>query len=140
MDNRQNCNYFDINTAIISAAMFPSRTDTVRAAVLLMALQYQVLTSLDSAVGLSTTRLAAVIHALETIYGWHFKRTKKVVSLPDGRAAWVTAYSLPPEVMEKAWYVMPTDWFVGAFDAQAQRLAVHSSATRHGYAFETTGK
>jgi hypothetical protein len=132
MNKQQTCNYFDTDTAVITAAMFPSRTDTVRAAVLLMALQYKELTSLDSAVGLSTTRLAAVIHALETIYGWHFKRAKKVVSLPDGRAAWVTAYSLPTAVLAKAWYVMPTEWYVGAWGAQAQRL--HPNTMRRAQA------
>ena len=80
----------------------PQRHNTVRAAVLATMLESSVMTGMESVFAQSTTRLAAVIHAISTQYGWEFDRREVAAGTKDGRIAWITAYWLPQQTIAKA--------------------------------------
>lgn len=80
----------------------PQRHDTVRAAILAALLESNELTGMESVFAQSTTRLSAVIYALETEYGWNIARRDLVVATKDGRTASIVAYRLLPATIERA--------------------------------------
>lgn len=80
----------------------PKRQYTVRAAVLATLLEGNELTGMESVFAQSTTRLAAVIYALESDYGWDIARRDLMVATKDGRSASIVAYRLLPATIEQA--------------------------------------
>lgn len=88
----------------------PKRQYTVRAAVLAALLEGNELTGMESVFAQSTTRLAAVIYALESEYGWHIVRRDLVVATKDGRTASIVAYRLLPETIEQALVMGARAW------------------------------
>ncbi len=87
---------------IITAGTLPARHATVTAEVLFRLLGYEHMTGMEAVFDASTTRLAAVIHYLETAYGWTIARHDKVVGCKDGRVAFVSEYWIDPEVITLA--------------------------------------
>ena len=70
-----------------------ARKDTVIADVLARFISGERLTGLESVSSSSTTRLAAVVHALGG-YGWYIERDHKAAGCRDGRIATVCEYWL----------------------------------------------
>lgn len=70
---------------------FMARRNTVRAETLARLLNGERLTGLDAVAGCSTTRLAAVVHALRTKYGWPIEGQDHDVGCRDGRVSEVAA-------------------------------------------------
>lgn len=89
---------------------YPVRLDTVTAEVLARLLNYESLTSLDSVFDSSTTRLAAVVHRLESGYGWNIDRRDIAAGCNDGRVAWVTEYTINPLTIEAAQVTGAGNW------------------------------
>lgn len=85
-----------------SLGTLPKLIDTVRAEVLACFLDGKVLTGMESVFAQNTTRLSAVVYALEQEYHWNMERHDMAVETKDGRIAWIVAYSLPPEVIGHA--------------------------------------
>lgn len=98
----------------------PKRQDTVRAAVLATALEGHSLTGMEAVFGQYTTRLSAVVHALESDYGWRFCRDDRVVDTKDGRIASIVAYSLPQAVIEAAFATGARFWINEVKSARAK--------------------
>jgi len=103
----------------------PQRNDTVRAAVLAALLESAVLTGMASVFAESTTRLAAVIHALEKIYGWHIEREDVVVDTSDGRTATIVKYWLQQETIESAFEMGAREWIDEVKTARRARCPKH---------------
>ncbi|GAA0838910.1 helix-turn-helix domain-containing protein [Cupriavidus pauculus] len=80
----------------------PSRTNTVRAEVLAHLIEGRRLTNMDSVFAQNTTRLAAVVHALESDYGWQIKRRDIEKCTVDGRTASVSEYWLSEQTRRTA--------------------------------------
>jgi hypothetical protein len=83
-------------SAPIFTGKFPSKLNTVTAAVLRDFCLRKQLTSLNSVYESSTTRLAATVYSLEQNHGWTIQRTDISVATDDGREAIVTSYFLSP--------------------------------------------
>jgi hypothetical protein len=94
----------------IAVGARPKRTNTVRAAVLASLIEGKELTGMESVFAQSTTRLSAVIYALETEYSWAVARRNKLIDTKDGRSAWITAYWLPPTSIELAMAMGARQW------------------------------
>lgn len=80
----------------------PARTNTVLAEVLMRLLTRENMTGMNAVFDASTTRLSAVVHALETEYGWSIKRDDLAVDCADGRVATVRRYWLDNDCIERA--------------------------------------
>jgi hypothetical protein len=80
---------------IIAVGRYPAKCDTVTAEVLARLLAHEKLTSLDGVREASTTRLSAVVHYLQSEYGWPIEATDKAAGCRDGRISWVAEYGLP---------------------------------------------
>lgn len=76
----------------ITSGRLPLKTNTVRAEVLARMIEGRRLTNLDAVFAQNTTRLAAVVHALEMDYGWHIKRRDIEKHTADGRTVLVAEY------------------------------------------------
>lgn len=99
----------------------PSRRNTVRAAVLAAMLESDVMTGMDSVFKQSTTRLGAVIYALEHEYGWRIERRDIATGTNDGRIATIAAYWLPQATIAKAFEADARQWVDGVNAARAER-------------------
>ena len=123
---------------------YPERLDTVTAEVLARLLSHESLTGMEAVFGASTTRLAAVVHYLESDYGWTIDRCDIAAGCKDGRVAWVTEYRLNPLTIEAAMAAGAGAWCAEVRRAraalrkkaaQAQRQAalanIAASARRH---------
>lgn len=99
----------------------PKRQDTVIAGVLAFLLMYRTLTGMHAVFSLSTTRLAAVIHALETRWGWNISRHDVVVHTDDGRTTSVTAYWLPATAINQVLAMGAYTWIEGVRTARVKR-------------------
>jgi hypothetical protein len=80
----------------------PELYSTVRAAVLAELLSGQVMTGMDSVFAQSTTRLSAVIYALENTYGWVIQRQDIDVNTKDGRSTRIVGYYLDQATIQEA--------------------------------------
>jgi hypothetical protein len=118
----------------------PKRSDTVRSAALAAMLESSCLTGMDSVFAHSTTRLSAVVYALENRYGWTIQRHDVAVDTADGRVAWVTTYWLPQETIARAFEMGFREWIESVKAARAKRrkqaskkkmAAVQTSAVRN---------
>ena len=85
-----------------TAGALPARTNTVRAEVLAELIDGKRLTGIDSVFAQNTTRLAAVIHALEKDYLWRIARRDIEKGTVDGRTVLVTEYWLSEDVCATA--------------------------------------
>ena len=125
---------------------YPVRLDTVVAEVLARLLNHESLTGMEAVFGASTTRLAAVVHYLESDYGWTIDRRDMAAGCKDGRVAWVTEYRLNPLTIEAAMAAGAGKWCADVRRAraalrkkaaQAQRQAalanIAASARRHAH-------
>lgn len=102
------------------------RTDTVIADVLARFIMGERLTGLEAVTDSSTTRLAAVVHALGD-YGWYIERTDKAAGCRDGRMAYVTEYWLRPEQCAEALAAGAGAWVA---DVRAARAARRKDAAK----------
>jgi hypothetical protein len=109
---------------IVSLGTFPARRATVTADVLARFINGERLTGLDAVADASTTRLAAVVHYLETEYRWTIERTDKAAGCKDGRIAWVSEYWMGPELRAAAVAAGAEAWCAGV------RLARRTLRTR----------
>ena len=98
----------------------PSRKNTVTAAVLASLLESRAITGLESVFKQSTTRLAAVIHYLETKYNWHAERRDIVTGTKDGRITTVSAYWLPQKVISIAFEAGARKWIESVNEERAK--------------------
>ena len=92
----------DQGAPIVNPGSLPVRRATVTAEVLARLLAGERMTGLDAVTCASTTRLSAVVHYLQTDYGWTIERTDRAAGCRDGRMAWVRVYWLAPEVIAQA--------------------------------------
>ena len=81
---------------------YPARLHSSTAEVLALLLEGREITGLDALAAASTTRLAAIVHALRKNYGWPIEAEHRAMSCLDGRTATVAAYRLPPDVIDRA--------------------------------------
>ena len=115
---------------VTSAGKLPARTDTLRAEVLRRLLCGDTLTGLEAAFGASTTRLAAVVHALTKKYGWTIGRIGKAVGCNDGRIQTVTEYHLLPLTISDALRSGADAWCTEVCVARALRRTKAAEAHR----------
>jgi hypothetical protein len=101
--------------------------NTARAEVLSYLLNHQRITGMDAVFKASTTRLSAVIFALEG-HGWTIDREDHVVGCKDGRVSTVTRYWLPPATIEAAAAIGADAWRqeVRAARAELRRKAAEA--------------
>ena len=88
----------EVDAVTPRVGLFPTQRNTVRAEVLARLINGEVLTGMNAVFSSSTTRLAAVVHALRTSYRWPIESVEKVVSTNDGRTAEISAYLLPSPI------------------------------------------
>lgn len=100
------------------------KRDTARAEVLLHLLNHQRITGMDAVIKASTTRLSAVVFALEE-HGWTIDREDHVVGCKDGRVSTVTRYWLPPATIEAAAAIGADTW---RQEVRAARAALRRKA------------
>lgn len=105
-----------------TSGTLPERQDTVRAAVLAAMLEGQFMTGMDSVFEQSTTRLSAVVYALERDYGWRIERRDVPVYTKDGRSTWITTYWLSAATRKQALAMGARVWINGVKIARAKRL------------------
>ena len=112
----------------------PTRHNTVRAGVLAMLLESAVMTGMESVFAQSTTRLAAVIHAIATEYNWTFERKDVAAGTKDGRVAWITTYWLPQQTIAMAFDLGAREWVdrvkAARANARAKATKCKSEAAR----------
>lgn len=92
----------ELEAMTLQVGLFPRKHDTVRAEVLAQLMDGRIITSMSAVFNSSTTRLAAVVHALRKSYKWAIESVEQVVSTNDGRMAEVSAYRLPSQIAMKA--------------------------------------
>lgn len=92
-----------------SPGTLPRKVNTVRAGVLAYLLESNTMTGMESVFKQSTTRLAAVIHALK-YYGWPIESKEIATGTNDGRIAYISAYWLPQAVIAEAFKVGARTW------------------------------
>ncbi|MDD2742148.1 MAG: helix-turn-helix domain-containing protein [Rhodocyclaceae bacterium] len=110
-----------LSKADFTIGTFPERIDTVRAAVLAALLESRVLTGLDAVVKESTTRLSAVIFALEKEYGWHIERKEIAAGTRDGRVAEIAKYWMLQSSIAAAFDAGGRDWINRVKEARVAR-------------------
>lgn len=103
-------------TDIVAPGMLLARQNTVIADVLARFIAGERLTGLDSVTDSSTTRLAAVVHALGG-YGWYIERADLAAGCRDGRIATVSEYWMHPDQCAAA-----LDAGAGAWVAEVRRV------------------
>lgn len=103
-----------------------ARKDTVIADVLARFISGERLTGLESVSSSSTTRLAAVVHALGG-YGWYIERDDKAAGCRDGRIATVCEYWMHPDQCAAAIDAGAGGW---AAEVRAVRAARRKNAPK----------
>lgn len=101
------------------AGTLPKRLATVTSEVLARLLCGECLTSLDSVVDSSTTRLGAFIHRLSDDYGWQIESVPFAAGCVDGRVSWPHRYYLRPEIIATARAAGAEAWCKGVRRARA---------------------
>lgn len=99
----------------------PKRTNTVRAEVLASLLESNQLTGMESVFKQSTTRLGAVIHILQTRYGWTVERCSVSTGTKDGRIAEISKYWLCKEQIERAFDSGAREWINKVKESRAKQ-------------------
>jgi len=108
----------------------PKRVNTVKAEVLERMLSGERLTGLDAVNEASTTRLAAVVHALHRDYGWSVEREDKAAGCRDGRIAWIREYFLSDQTIAAAMNAGAAEWCASVRAARMARRADAAEARR----------
>jgi hypothetical protein len=108
----------------------PKRTNTVLANVLARLLRGGELTGMSSVFAEYTTRLAAVIFALENDYHWQIDRRDVDVATTDGRVATIVAYRLPREATISSISGFTDDW-VEQVEADRAMLRLGAAAAKN---------
>jgi hypothetical protein len=101
------------------AGKFPNAS-TLRAEVLAVLLASEDMAGMESAFA-GAHRLSTVIRALTRRYDWTIERREFSTNTMDGRAVWVTAYSLPPETIAKELELGAAAWIEEVRSARANR-------------------
>ncbi|MFM0170612.1 helix-turn-helix domain-containing protein [Paraburkholderia sediminicola] len=117
----------------------PCRINTVMAGVLAELLEGRTITGMEAVFNQSTTRAAAVIHYLESQYGWSIERTDVAAGTRDGRVAWVTAYWLSIAVRVAAFADGARGWVDEVKDAAWKRRQGASDAKARAAEFNASG-
>jgi hypothetical protein len=112
---------------IVPPGVLPAKRATVTADVLARFITGDRLTGLESVADSSTTRLAAVVHYLETGYGWTIERTEKAAGCRDGRIAYVSEYWMHPDLCAAALAAGAGAW---VSEVQAARRALRAKAAQ----------
>lgn len=99
----------------------PELCSTVRAAVLAELLSGQVMTGMNSVFAQSTTRLSAVIYALENEYGWVIRRQDIDVDTKDGRSTRIVGYYLDQATIQEAAARGSRRWIVAVKAARTKQ-------------------
>jgi hypothetical protein len=115
-----------MGAAIVTPGALLDKRDTVRAEVLARFIVGERLTGLDSVTDSSTTRLAAVVHALDG-YGWTIDRTEKAAGCRDGRIAYVSEYWMRPDLRAAALAAGAGVW---CQEVRAARRALRAKAAQ----------
>lgn len=116
------------DTAIVGT--FMARRNTVRAEILARLLNGERLTGLDAVTGCSTTRLAPVIHALRTMYGWSIDSHEHDVGCRDGRVSEVAAYFMSHQNILSAFNAGASDFIKSVFEQRKARRKQAPKARR----------
>jgi len=118
----------------------PHRTDTASAEVLALMMRGEELTGMDGVHAASTTRLAAHIHYLCVQYGVETIRSERAVGCRDGRLVTITAYALPPAVVETARAGAAARWIAIVRTDRAAKRAKAALAQRKAAIINTARK
>lgn len=100
---------------------FPAMTGTMRAEVLAVLLSDDNMAGMESIFEHRKASLNTVVRGLMRKYGWPVERRDFPVNTDDGRGAWASVYSLPPEVVAAALDGGGRDWLDGMKAARAAR-------------------
>ncbi|CAG2145454.1 hypothetical protein LMG19282_02752 [Cupriavidus campinensis] len=111
----------------ITSGRLPLKTNTVRAEVLARLIEGRRLTNLDAVFGQSTTRLAAVVHALEMDYGWQIKRRDIEKHTADGRTVLVAEYWVSEDAREVALANGARAWVIEVNGKRAEQRRQHQA-------------
>jgi hypothetical protein len=124
---------------IITLGYLPAKLATVTSEILARLLNGERMTGLETVYDASTTRLAAVIHYLESAYGWTVERKVKAVGCKDGRVSLVSEYWINPAVIHLAMAEGAAAWCADVRSArrhlrvkaaETHRLAARAKAAR----------
>ncbi|WP_298234420.1 helix-turn-helix domain-containing protein [uncultured Azohydromonas sp.] len=117
-----------VEGSAIFPGSFPVRKATATAEVLMRLLDGEHLTGLDAVTNANTTRLAAVVHALQKEHGWSIERAEKAAGCSDGRMVFVTEYWLHPQAIARAEEAGAVHWCgeVRAARAELRKEAPHA--------------
>lgn len=115
-----------MGAAIVTPGVLLDKRDTVRAEVLARFIVGERLTGLSAVTDSSTTRLAAVVHALGG-YGWAIERTERAAGCRDGRIAYVSEYWMRPDLCAAALAAGAGVW---CQEVRAARRALRAKAAK----------
>lgn len=115
--------------AVESAPIFPPKTNSVRAEVLVALLSGAALTGMDAVFDQNSTRLSAHIYALRG-YCWPILKDDLVTGTSDGRVQTVAEYRLAPETIQKAHAAGAADWIGRVRKDRRERRAKAALAKR----------
>ena len=115
----------DQGAVIFTQGTLPERKNTATADVLSRLLNYERLTGMEAVLGVSSTRLAAIVEYLQRRYQWVISREDKVTGCSDGRVATIKEYFFLPEVVESAAAKGAAGW---RMEVQAARRALRAKA------------
>ena len=116
---------------IIATGGYPAKPATVTAEVLARLLAGDKLTSLDGVRDASTTRLSAVVHYLQTEYGWPIEAAERAAGCRDGRVSWVAEYAMPRASITCAMAAGAVAWCTDVRRARAVMRANAARASRY---------
>jgi hypothetical protein len=109
--------------AAVRIGSFPSGPSSLRAQVLAVLLSNSDMTGVESIFDQRKVTLSTVVRALGRKYGWPIERHDFPTNTADGRAAWASVFSLPPEVIAAALEQGGRDWLDGVAAARRARAA-----------------
>lgn len=109
------------NQGNYNPGQLPHRRNTVTAAVLAGLLEGQTLTGMSAVFNLSTTRLAAAVHYLESRYGWHIERHSMATGTNDGRVQSITDYWLSQAIRIAAFESNARQWVDAVREARVKQ-------------------
>ncbi len=107
---------------------FPKLTTTLRAEALATLLAGDDVSGMASVFANSSTKLATVMRALTRRYRWPIERKEFASNLPDGRVAWISMYTLPPDTVASALVLGADAWIAEVRAARLKRPARATSA------------
>lgn len=105
----------------VKPGRFPTMGTSLRAETLVVLLSSDDMTGVESLFEHRKIALNTVIRALIRKYGWPIERHDFPTNTADGRGAWASVYSLPPEVVDAALRDGGSDWVAGVRAARAAK-------------------